>query len=798
MRRKKNIERCICKSIMALGIMCIMSAASMNSYAQESETEEIMFEEETAEAIEVERKGETYTIYISGEKNYDIAHEVAEFVNKQRALNGMSEMILNETLVEECMLYGAERLVGSVGTSRPNGMSSDEVLASSQETLQMQDIKIMAAAYAVDTHYKNSRSIGIGCFFDGSLYHVSVMFGDTEGSPLKKTGSESTVMGVELLKEWATWRSREKNIYLKAGEFKTLEIEIGCSKDGVFLEDGSMKMENRLFEWKSEDSTIAEINSDGKVTGKKPGSTTVSAIYDGQIVYQWDIRVNASEEVQKECVTTTVSGTRHYEYTNQALIWINEWRAKEGLSPVTISTKYDEVVWQQAIQNAIRFEKSPSTGISYSGTQSYSTNGCGYGVEYYRWMHDTSNDVLDPNHKSVAIACFQNEYLYFWSIIWSDEAEPQRDPIKENKYVHENVSVLRDHLVYRGLPSKNLKYHPGDSEQLVLYQGFLEEGETSFYPQVLMDSAILTWKSSNSSVVSVSKNGKISALKDGTVTITASYNGSVLFQWNVEVKTPVEPKKVQVTYTGTQSYTEFKKYEESEYKQFFTILADGKEVFDDEFYINYYQANDDKLIALGLAFQGDYTGTYIFYLEPLDKVTGLKATSAGKNKVKLSWKAVEDAEGYLIYGQKNGVYGYVGRSYDTSFTDTKALDSEYNFYWVFAYRTDYNGKMHPGGCEKYVYAKGVSPAVTNLKASSVKGGVKLSWTAAAGAEGYLIYGIENGGTYGYVGMTKGTTFTAKKASKTVYNFYWIFPYHKNAAGKMITGGVAPYTYGRAK
>ena len=47
-------------------------------------------------------------------------------------------------------------------------------------------------------------------------------------------------------------------------------------------------------------------------------------------------------------------------------------------------------------------------------------------------------------------------------------------------------------------------------------------------------------------------------------------------------------------------------------------------------------------------------------------------------------------------------------------------------------------------------------------------------------------------------MTSGTYFTDKKAAKSGYNFYWVYPYHKNSQGKMITGLVAPYVYGKAK
>ena len=101
---------------------------------------------------------------------------------------------------------------------------------------------------------------------------------------------------------------------------------------------------------------------------------------------------------------------------------------------------------------------------------------------------------------------------------------------------------------------------------------------------------------------------------------------------------------------------------------------------------------------------------------------------------------------------------------------------------------------------KIVYTEGVRipEAVTNFKSIPAgKQKVKLTWNSAEGAEGYLIYAQKNG-KYGYVGMTtKGTTFTDAKASKTAYNYYWVFPYHKDGQGNMIVGGTPKYTYGRA-
>jgi fibronectin type 3 domain-containing protein len=182
----------------------------------------------------------------------------------------------------------------------------------------------------------------------------------------------------------------------------------------------------------------------------------------------------------------------------------------------------------------------------------------------------------------------------------------------------------------------------------------------------------------------------------------------------------------------------------------------------------------------------------------LSGVKNVAAAPAGKNKVKLTWSVVKNADGYLIYAQKDGKYGYCGMTSGASFTDKKAIDSDYNFYWVFAYEKDTDGKMIPGESGKYVFAKGIVPTVTGMKASSAKGSVNLSWNKVTDAQGYLVYGKTASGKYGYIGMTSETVFVDKKASKNEYNFYWVYAYYKNNAGNNIVSGAPKYVYGKAK
>ncbi len=183
----------------------------------------------------------------------------------------------------------------------------------------------------------------------------------------------------------------------------------------------------------------------------------------------------------------------------------------------------------------------------------------------------------------------------------------------------------------------------------------------------------------------------------------------------------------------------------------------------------------------------------------LNPTTGLTAKSSGKNRVSLSWNPVDNADGYLVYGLKNGKYGYVGMTTQgTTFNDINAIASDYNYYWVFPYYKDTNGNMITGSCPSYSYAKGVCAAVTYLRGYSQTGSVKLTWVASYGAEEYLVYGKTATGAYGYIGMTTGTTFTHTTASKTEYNFYWVYPTFKDTSGNRIVGLQPSYVYGIAK
>lgn len=183
--------------------------------------------------------------------------------------------------------------------------------------------------------------------------------------------------------------------------------------------------------------------------------------------------------------------------------------------------------------------------------------------------------------------------------------------------------------------------------------------------------------------------------------------------------------------------------------------------------------------------------------------TNLKAERNGKSQVKVSWSKADGAQGYIIYrriGDSGSFsYRYMVNSSTLYYNDTTASESEYNFYRIYPYIT-VNGTRILGPSTTYVYSKAGLAAATNIKATGVTGGVKLTWSKVKDADGYIIYGRRGDSTttFSYVGLTSALTYTDTKALKTYYNFYRVYPYYKDEEGKRILGPSNTYVYGKAK
>ena len=209
---------------------------------------------------------------------------------------------------------------------------------------------------------------------------------------------------------------------------------------------------------------------------------------------------------------------------------------------------------------------------------------------------------------------------------------------------------------------------------------------------------------------------------------------------------------------------------------------------------NFYRVYPSYINDIGERITGPST-SYVYAKAGLESAKNLKAEPAGKNRVKLTWDKVKDAEGYIIYRQIGKTeFKYLYVTSNTSYIDSKASGTEFNFYRVYPYYKE-NGKNVTGRSDKYVYCKAALAPVTNFQCSTSGKNVKLTWNKVNGAEGYIIYRRVGNGEFKYLYMkgAKDTSFVDTKPSISEVNYYRVYPYYKEN-GKNVIGKSDKYHY----
>ena len=164
------------------------------------------------------------------------------------------------------------------------------------------------------------------------------------------------------------------------------------------------------------------------------------------------------------------------------------------------------------------------------------------------------------------------------------------------------------------------------------------------------------------------------------------------------------------------------------------------------------------------------------------RVIGVKATSAGHDSIKLTWKKTSGAKGYKVYRstKKNGRYKLIKTTKKIFFKNTGLTSNKSYYYKVKAYKTVKNKTYTSKKYSKTASAKPLLTKATSLKATEKsKSSITLSWKKGTNTKYYAIYRKEGkSGTYKKIKSTSKLSYTDKKleAGKTYY--YKIKAYNK--------------------
>lgn len=159
----------------------------------------------------------------------------------------------------------------------------------------------------------------------------------------------------------------------------------------------------------------------------------------------------------------------------------------------------------------------------------------------------------------------------------------------------------------------------------------------------------------------------------------------------------------------------------------------------------------------------------------ISNVTGLKASASAAKSVKLSWKKIPQAKGYIIYQYNNSK-----KQWDTKATLTKntaaytvkglAAGTNYRFA-VKAYTQSKDGKQVLSETYASVYTA-TAPNAVNFKVTPGKRKAALKWNKVKGATGYAVYYKTNKQkSWKKLKSTKATRYTKTRLkSGTTYTF----------------------------
>ena len=301
-----------------------------------------------------------------------------------------------------------------------------------------------------------------------------------------------------------------------------------------------------------------------------------------------------------------------------------------------------------------------------------------------------------------------------------------------------------------------------------------------------------TWSSSNTSVATVDGNGKVTAKKAGTATITVKTSNGKTATCKVTVNLPAPQITGLSNTTGGIKISWNKVDGAYGYRLYYKPVSGGWKRFKDTTATSFTDSgvvpNKTETYTIrcidknGNTISGfNSTGWSKKYTPVAPTVSKLDITTGG---IKLSWNKIAGVYGYrLYYKPASGGWKRFKDTTATSFTDSGVSPNRTETYTIRCIDKNGNtvsGFYSRGWSKKYTP---VAPTITRL--SNTSKGVSVTWNKIAGVYGYRLYRKYDGGSWTKVKDTTSTSFTdsgAKKGKEVTYTVRCI-----DRKGKTVSG-----------
>ena len=301
-----------------------------------------------------------------------------------------------------------------------------------------------------------------------------------------------------------------------------------------------------------------------------------------------------------------------------------------------------------------------------------------------------------------------------------------------------------------------------------------------------------TWSSSNTSVATVDSNGKVTAKKAGTATITVKTSNGKTATCKVTVNLPAPQITGLANTTGGIKISWNKVDGAYGYRLYYKPASGGWKRFKDTTATSFTDSgvvpNKTETYTIrcidknGNTISGfNSTGWSKKYTPVAPTISKLDNTSGG---IKLSWNKVAGVYGYrLYYKPASGGWKRFKDTTATSFTDSGVSPNRTETYTIRC--IDKNGNTI-SGFNSNGWSKKYTPAAPTIsKLENISGGIKISWNKIAGVYGYRLYYKTSSGGWKRFKDTTATSFTDSGVSPNRTETYTIRCIDKN--GNTVSG-----------
>lgn len=276
----------------------------------------------------------------------------------------------------------------------------------------------------------------------------------------------------------------------------------------------------------------------------------------------------------------------------------------------------------------------------------------------------------------------------------------------------------------------------------------------------------ITYKSSDSSIATVSSKGVVTPKKAGVITISADAGDKrATYVLTVYSKMSLTSGNISKK-LNTTSYT----YNGKAKKPTATITLNGKKLVSGTDYTITYKNNTYVGTATAtIKGKGRFTGSVSFTFKiKKPSIKPKQNTSAyATNAATLKWGKVYGVTGYEIYRStsKTGTYKKVGTTTKLSYKNTGLSAGKTYYYKVKAYKT-VSGKKKEIVTSSVIKAI-TSPAKPTIKVTAGTKKAKVTWKSVTSANGYEVYmATSKNGTYKKVKTVYSSTSGTKSFTKT--------------------------------